>query len=58
MQEAGLIAFLNAELTSKDKELFIIVNIDIERQQKWLRSSETIDMVNGDEQPHAATTKS
>lgn len=58
-QDAGLITFLNAELTNKDKELFIIVASDIERQQKWLRSSENIVAnVNSAEQQHAATTKS
>lgn len=58
-QDEEMITFLNAELTNKDKELFIIVASDIERQQKWLRSSENIVAnVNNTEQQPAATTKS
>lgn len=39
LQDDALVQFLNGELESKDKELFLIVEKDIEREQKWLRGN-------------------
>lgn len=42
-QDAALVAFLSAELQGKDKELFLIVDSEVERQQRWQRPTITED---------------
>lgn len=36
LQETDLINYLKEELDSKDKELFLVVDRDVEKEQSWL----------------------
>lgn len=36
MQESDLIEYLKEELENKEKELFLVVTGDVERNQNWL----------------------
>lgn len=41
LQEDEMLEYITGELDSNEKELFIVVETDVERTQKWLKAVTT-----------------